>query len=94
MGVPDYIVWQSFAKRGYKSHPKSYGFLLALFISLIFLLQIEVYTRKFRPERRKNYMNPEQDMKLNLKSFILIESVALIILIPVFLILKSIMDYL
>lgn len=92
IGVPDRIVWQTFAKRGYKSPPKSYGFVLALLLSLFLLLQVEVCIRKFHPKRRKNYMN--QDMKLDLKSFILIESVAITILIPVFFILKSIMNYL
>lgn len=94
IGVPDYIVWQTFATRGYKTPPKSYGFNLALLLSLFLLLQIEVYIRKVHPERRKDYINPKQDMKLNLKAFILIESIALIILIPVFFILKSIMNYL
>lgn len=94
IGVPDHIVWQTFAKRGYKNPPKSYGFILALLLSLFIMLQIEVYIRNFHSEKRKNYMNPKQDMKLNLKSFILLESVALIILIPIFFILKSVMNYL
>ncbi|MBM7689528.1 hypothetical protein BCR24_12225 [Enterococcus ureilyticus] len=94
IGVPDHIVWQTFAESGYKNPPKSYGFVLALLLSLFLLLQAEVYIRKVHPERRKNFMNPKQDMKLNLKSFLLIELVAIATLIPVFFILKSIIDYL